>query len=65
MADFRGRFDTVEDAEDAKNAVFENDWSHTGTCEWWQIVSSETLKIVKSDDWVLELNAHIAKHLAR
>ena len=62
IADFRGRFDTVEEAEHfAKNVI-------SGKCEWCHIVSSETLKIVAyddKDDWVREVNARIAKHLAR
>ena len=45
MADFRGQFDSIEEAESiATSAEFNNDWSRDGKCEWWCVVDAETLE---------------------
>jgi hypothetical protein len=46
MNDFKGSFDTVEESE---NEYYTNEVQRYNSWEWYQIVDSETLDIVKQD----------------
>ena len=67
MADFRGRFESIEDAvRIAENSEFNNSWSSKGKCEWWAVVDAKTLEIVQASDeraWWEEVNKHTSERL--